>query len=57
MGVQPMQPAQPPPYSAAGAPPPAYSFIGPANPPAGKNGPPSANSDNLFSGDVVDTKS
>ena len=57
MGVQPVQPAQPPPYNAAGAPPPAYSFIGPAYPPAGTNGPPSANNYNFFSGDVVDTKS
>ena len=54
MGVQPVQP---PPYNAAGAPPPAYSFIGPAYPPAGNNAPPSANNYNLFSGDVIDTKS
>ena len=57
MGVQPVQP---PPYNAAGAPPPAYSFIGPAYSfigPAGNNAPPSANNYNLFSGDVIDTKS
>ena len=50
MGMQPVQPAQPPPYNVAGAPPPAYSFIGPANPPSGNN-------NNLFSGDEVNTKS